>query len=196
MLNKSDISKNKAKYLDLLKTVKREGIMELAEYLENKTDFFTAPASTRFHGSYEGGLCEHSLGVYHNLVTLNEAFHVGISEDSLKITALLHDLSKCLFYEKYLKNVKVDGQWVQEEHYKVRDRAQRFIYASHEQTSLFIAQQFIPITIEEQVSILSHHGGVDKNGLQTDIVSDIYATYELPKYLHFADLIDANQKYE
>ena len=53
----------KEKYLDLLKTVKREGINELINFLE-KSDFFKAPASTRFHGCYEGGLAEHSIKVY------------------------------------------------------------------------------------------------------------------------------------
>ena len=53
----------KEKFLQLLKSVKREGIDELIAFIE-KTDFFTAPASTRFHGCYEGGLVEHSLKVY------------------------------------------------------------------------------------------------------------------------------------
>ena len=53
----------KEQFLELLKKVKREGINELIEFIE-KTDFYKAPASTRFHGSYEGGLVEHSIQVY------------------------------------------------------------------------------------------------------------------------------------
>ena len=56
----------KEEFLNLLKTVQREGIDKLISYLK-KTDFFKAPASTRFHGNYEGGLLEHSLNVYHLL---------------------------------------------------------------------------------------------------------------------------------
>lgn len=56
----------KEEFLNLLKSIQREGIEKLIAYLE-KTDFFKAPASTRFHGNYEGGLLEHSLNVYHLL---------------------------------------------------------------------------------------------------------------------------------
>ena len=62
-LKKKGTIKMKEKFLELLKTVKREGMEDLINFLE-KSDFFKAPASTRFHGNYEGGLVEHSLKVY------------------------------------------------------------------------------------------------------------------------------------
>ena len=46
--------------------IKRKGADKLLEYLK-KSDFFTAPCSTRYHGAYEGGLVEHSVNVYHCL---------------------------------------------------------------------------------------------------------------------------------
>ena len=63
---------NKERFIELLRSTKREGIEKLIDFLE-KTDFFTAPASTRFHSSYEGGLLQHSLNVYDCLAGLGTA---------------------------------------------------------------------------------------------------------------------------
>ena len=182
---------NRERFIELLRSTKREGIEGLILYLDEKTDMFTAPASVRYHGNYAGGLCEHCLNVYDNLVKLKNAFNFNVPDDSIIIVALLHDLAKVNFYEEFERNVKVDGTWVQQKQYKVRDVHNRFVYGSHEQTSVFIATQFIPLSIEEQVSIISHHGGVDQHGLHIDTVSDIYNSYTLPIYLHMADSIDA-----
>ena len=59
----------KEEFIEIFKqTITRPGADALLDYLENKSDFFTAPASARYHGAYAGGLCEHSLNVYHCLV--------------------------------------------------------------------------------------------------------------------------------
>ena len=82
----------KEKFLELLKTVNREGINDLIEFIQ-KTDFFKAPASTRFHGDYEGGLVEHSLKVYeilkHKVETNIEPMNVN--PETLILVPLLHD---------------------------------------------------------------------------------------------------------
>ena len=60
---------DKEQFLDIYKTnITRDGADKLLDFLENKSDFFTAPASTRFHGACEGGLLRHSLNVYECLV--------------------------------------------------------------------------------------------------------------------------------
>ena len=77
--------------------VTRPGSEKLLDWLDHKTDFFTAPASTRFHGACEGGLCMHSLNVYH---ALHDTFFAeGDSEESFAICALLHDLCKANYYK-------------------------------------------------------------------------------------------------
>ena len=84
---------------------------KLLDWLDNKTDFFSAPASTRFHGACDGGLCMHSLNVYH---ALHDGFFTeGESEESYAICALLHDLCKANYYKKGTRNVKNDatGHW-------------------------------------------------------------------------------------
>ena len=191
MLTSVQIENNWDRFKNLLFTVDRPGVLELVKYLENDTDMKTAPASTRYHGNYDGGLCEHCLNVYDNLVAITRALNEDFDASTLIIVALLHDLAKINFYEKYEKNVKVGNEWVKQSAFKVIDKKNRFIYSSHEQTSLFIASMYIDLSIEEQVSILSHHGGVGDKSLHIDTVSEMFSEYRLPKYLHSADLIDA-----
>lgn len=130
MLTEEQIKQNKDKFIELVKSISVEGadINGLISFLEG-SDFFVAPASTQYHGSYVGGLCQHSLNVYSNLLKIVDTFALnktviksvtedGIeveenivkrkySEDTLKIIGLLHDLSKVNFYERYFQNKKI-----------------------------------------------------------------------------------------
>ena len=99
--------------------IKREGADKLLDYLASPgCDFFTAPASTRFHGAYEGGLCEHSLNVYDCLCDymhrdrVRELYGLTCSEETLAIAALLHDVCKINCYKPSFRNVKDEhGVW-------------------------------------------------------------------------------------
>ena len=118
MLSKEDIERNKQEFISLIYSIEREFNKDrLIEWLENKSDFFTAPASSKHHGSYEGGLCDHSLNVYYGLKSIAFSFlsydldqegnaHFKYPEDTFKIVGLLHDISKANYYEKYYRNVK------------------------------------------------------------------------------------------
>ena len=86
---------NKDEIIKLLKTVKRDGIEDLINFLEN-SDFFTAPASTKYHNAFAGGLAQHSLNVYNNLVEITK--DKGFDKESLIVCALLHDICKIYFY--------------------------------------------------------------------------------------------------
>ena len=103
------MKKLKEEFLKILRTVNREGIEDLIKFMES-TDFFTAPASTRFHGNYEGGLVEHSMKVYEILVekVKNSSKKIEVSDDTLKIVALLHDVCKANFYKVDYRNI-IDG---------------------------------------------------------------------------------------
>ena len=69
-----DIKQQKQEYLSLCREqIQREGLEDLLSWLQ-KSDFFSAPASTKFHGAYEGGLCEHSLDVYRMALKAKEAY--------------------------------------------------------------------------------------------------------------------------
>jgi hypothetical protein len=130
MLTEEQIKQNKDRFIELIKSISIEGanLDGLISFLE-KSDFFVAPASTQYHSSFKGGLCQHSLNVYMNLLKIVDTFALehkiikstteeGIeveenlilpkySSDTLKIVGLLHDLSKINFYEKYIQNKKL-----------------------------------------------------------------------------------------
>ena len=96
------MEERKKEFLVLFQTlINREGKDELLDWLEH-SDFFTAPASTRFHGNHEGGLLEHSLNVYHSLVSLLAQANLKdcYSDETVAIVSLLHDVCKVNYYKK------------------------------------------------------------------------------------------------
>ena len=104
---------NKQKFITLLKETNREGIDKLLDFLE-KSDFYKAPASTRFHGAKEGGLLEHSLKVYEILEqkSKNNSANLNVNEDTVRIVALLHDICKTNYYSVDYRNAKNElGDW-------------------------------------------------------------------------------------
>lgn len=202
MISQNDIDFNKNRFINLLKSVNREGVDAFLEYLES-TDFYVAPASSRFHGNFEGGLCAHSLKVYDILVDLVEKHCPDkIDKDSIVLSALLHDLSKINFYEKSSRNKKVYSEhgskhdelgnfdWVSELSYRIKDVNERIIYGNHEETAEFIARQFIQLSMSESVAILHHMGGLASDSV-VEGLSDVYSTYPLAVLLHLADTLAA-----
>ena len=191
MLTDEQIEKNKERYLGLIKSISIEGadIDGLVNWLENKSDFFIAPASTKYHCSYKGGLCEHSLNVYDAIVRLAGSWGYDIPDDSLKVVSLLHDMSKANFYESYFRNVKneVTGQWEKKPECRVRDEGSRFIYGSHELTAEYMVRTFIPLSVEESVAITHHHAGMSFDSTKED-VAPVYNKYPIAVLLHMADL--------
>lgn len=195
MLTNEQVGKNREEYLSLVNSINRQFDKErMIRWLDRGSDFFIAPASTKYHGAYEGGLCEHSLNVYHTLVKLIEITKMlkpelpDFDEDTIKVVALFHDLSKANFYEKYWRNVKdpATGKWEQVQEYRVRDN--RFVFGNHEQTAEYIARSLIPLSQEESVAILHHMGGISFDCTKTDL-SEVFAAYPLAALLHSADLI-------
>ena len=192
-----------ARFCELLRSTEREGIESLIDYLDTKTDFKEAPASTKYHGAKEGGLLEHSLLVYDLMNDMVRSSGADISEDSIKICALLHDISKVNLYEKTVFNKKVynpkgsksDGggrfDWVSTEGYKLVDPENRFVYSNHETNSEFIIRQFIPLHIEESVAVLHHHCSLNYDSISKEVISDIYNRYPIAVFLHSADMIAA-----
>ena len=121
---------NKERFIEIYKEkIKRDGADKLLDFLlSSSSDFFTAPASTRFHGNYEGGLLEHSLNVYDCLCDImkrpriKEVYGIEYSEESIAIAALLHDLCKINFYNVAFRNVKNDmGKWESVPYYTIDD---------------------------------------------------------------------------
>ena len=165
--------------------IKREGSAELLEWLQ-KTDFFTAPASTKFHGACEQGLVMHSISVFKTLVEK----HFDPETDNMEsfaICALLHDLCKAEFYKVSTRNVKNDetGKWEKVPYYAVEDK---FPFG-HGEKSVFLIERFVRLKPAEAVAIRWHMGGFDEAARGGSFaISVAYEKYPLAIKLHLADL--------
>lgn len=153
---------NKERFLDIYRTnIHREGSERLLDFLLSKnSDFFDAPASARFHGSYEGGLLDHSLNVYDCLkdyLTRNrvkETYGLSYSEETIAIVALLHDLCKINCYKKGTRNVKENGQWIQVPTFEYHDT----LPYGHGEKSVYMISGYMRLTREEAFAIRYHMG--------------------------------------
>lgn len=161
----------KEEFLNIFKeNIKRDGAENLLNYLLT-TDFFTAPASTRFHGSHEGGLLEHSLNVYHCLKDYLErerakqVYKMNYSEETIALCALLHDVCKVNFYKTDYRNAKNErGEWEKVPYYTIDDT----LPYGHGEKSVYIISGFMRLSREEAFAIRYHMGfsGVeDKNSI-------------------------------
>ena len=149
--------------------IKRQGSQKLLDYLtSDASDFFTAPSSTRFHGSYEGGLVQHSLNVYHCLVDYlarprtKELYGMDYSEESVALVALLHDICKLNFYTVDYRNTKINGKWESVPYYRIEDN----LPYGHGEKSVYIISSYMRLSREEAFAIRYHMGfsGIeDKN---------------------------------
>lgn len=173
-------------FIDIyLSNIRREGSAELLKWMLT-TDFFTAPASTKFHCACEGGLAWHSVSVYRTLAEK----HFDPEQDSAEsfaIVALLHDLCKAEFYKVSSRNVKNDetGQWEKVPYYSVEDK---FPYG-HGEKSVYLIERFMRLKPSEAMAIRWHMGGFDdavKGGSFSAGVA--YEKYPLAVKLHLADL--------
>ena len=164
--------------------VTREGAERLLAWLST-TDFFTAPASTKFHCACEGGLVLHSLNVYKTL--REKYFEEGDSEESFALCGLLHDLCKANFYKVSTRNVKNDetGQWEKKPFYAVEDA---FPYG-HGEKSVYLIERFLRLKPAEAMAIRWHMGGFDEAARGGSFaISAAYDKYPLAVKLHLADL--------
>ncbi len=186
-----DIEEAQEKFVETFSTyIKRDGAENLLDWLIT-TDFFTAPASSKFHSAYEGGLCVHSLNVFERYKKLlameyGENWTKKISMESVAIIALLHDLCKVNFYRVDYRNVKVDGQWTQQPYYTIDDA----LPYGHGEKSVYIISGFMRLTREEAMAINWHSGGFDdrvRGGSYS--MSDAYYKFPTALIFHTADLM-------
>ena len=181
------LNENKKEFLLLCEDIKRPGISELLKWLET-SDFFTAPASTKYHGSYEGGLCEHSLNVAKTLRLLcGNSDMQNVPLETIYIIALFHDLCKVNFYKKSKRNVKTEDGWVEKDYWEVEEKLP---CGEHADKSIILLQQYIKLLPEEIMAIRAHMGGFDtsvKGG--SFMIGKIFEKSNLAVLLHCADLM-------
>lgn len=170
-MSEQEILQNKQKYLELChKYIHRKGIDELLKYLDSKTDFFTAPSSTKFHLNTPGGLCLHSMNVFEAAMNINKnlllpkqqagesIFAEPLSEESIAIAALFHDLCKCGLYHQAEKWKKDEtGRWVSYTGYDVKDD---FPFG-HGEKSCYIINFYLKLHRDELLAIRWHMGMYD-----------------------------------
>lgn len=182
---------NKERFIDIYKNkISRDGSDRLLSYLcSESSDFFTAPASTRFHGNYEGGLVEHSLNVYDCLCDImsrkriKEKYGIEYSEESIAIVALLHDVCKVNFYNVGTRNVKnEEGRWEAVPYYTVDDA----LPYGHGEKSVYIVSGYMRLTRDEAFAIRYHMGfSADKDNAAN--VGKAMEMFPLAFFLNCAD---------
>ena len=153
----------KDKFLELYNSnINRAGADKLLDYLlSDKSDFFTAPSSTKYHGSHEGGLVEHSINVYNCLKDYlsrektKTLYNMNYSDETIALVSLLHDLCKINFYEVDYRNAKNDkGVWEKVPYYKINDQ----LPYGHGEKSVYIISGFMRLSREEAFAIRYHMG--------------------------------------
>ena len=152
----------RAEFIELYTAnIHREGSAALLDYLEHKSDFFTSPASARYHGAYAGGLCDHSVNVYHCLndylsrERVQELYGLSYSAESIAVVSLLHDVCKIGCYKSGTRNVKnADGKWESVPTFRFEDP----LPYGHGEKSVYIISGFMRLTREEAMAIRWHMG--------------------------------------
>ena len=195
-----------ARFESEMAKVKRPGIDKLMDYIR-KSDFYTAPASTKFHLSCESGLLQHSLNVLDALRGLLQEEQTNedgtkawfytvagtsvaqVKDESVILIALLHDICKVGFYAVDYRNAKNEqGVWEKVPYYTVRDT----LPYGHGEKSVYMIQSFMRLTRDEAFAIRYHmgfSGNEDKNSVGRALemfplalavnVADMEATYYL-----------------
>ena len=165
--------------------IHREGADRLLEWLQT-TDFFTAPASTRYHCACPSGLVQHRVNVYE--VMMEKHFDPETdSAESFALCALLHDVCKAQFYKISTRNVKNEktGQWEKVPYYTIEDA---FPYG-HGEKSVFLIERFVRLKPAEATAIRWHMGGFDDAARGGNFsISVAYDKYPIAVKLHLADL--------
>lgn len=216
-LTQTQIDNNKAEFLSLIERLSatRGNAFDnwdgLVDYLKD-SDFFIAPASSTFHNNYEGGLCEHCLNVYHSMVNMSNMYYTTTNNmpsytwESLAIVSLFHDISKINQYEKQFRNVKEywDGndatrtlytksdeggafRWTTKSSYGKKALKDSYTYGSHEESSVFILQEYIKLNKMEIQAILQHSGQFSQNFNQSKELTYCFTNNMLACMLHLAD---------
>lgn len=163
-----DTMDSKTEFLTIYReNITRKGAGDLLAYLENETDFFEAPASTKFHGAHPGGLVEHSLNVYRRLrsITCRDTATDGNgrmaaeTEESVAVMALLHDICKadCYHVETKRRRNPDSGQWEDYQAYTFRDP----FPLGHGEKSIYIISRYMSLNAAEALAIRWHMGAYD-----------------------------------
>lgn len=172
MISNEQIQKNRLKIISELQSINREGVDELIKYMD-ESGFFTQASSTKYHQSYRGGNAEHSIQVFNALDEMNQKLGLGISQDSIIISTLLHDICKT---DNYIENE--DGTF----RYNINS------LKGHGKKSVNMVSKFIELKEEEKEAIAYHMGAYEKIEFDWNELSQAYRKNKLAYYIHVADM--------
>lgn len=187
-INETEVKDYRELFLEYLTLIKREGMDELTAWItSDKSDFFTAPASTKYHSNIKGGLCMHTVKVFERLRARLPELRVYYPEmtdeqilEKIAIATLFHDLCKVNFYVASTRNVKnEEGKWEKVPCFNIEDQ----MPLGHAEKSLFIVQSFIKIHQDEAAAILAHMG--DMENVAT---SQMFQKYPISLMTHVSDI--------
>ena len=168
--------------------IHRRGITAFLDYLDMETDFFTAPASTKYHGSYQGGLVMHSLEVYAQFLKLAPIYNYDMANsilcESATICTLFHDVCKINTYKESCRNIKDEktGEWKSVPCYVNDDKN---VFGAHGAYSVYLINEYMHLNREETIAIYHHMGAWDIG--KNDNPSKAYECVKLAWLLHVAD---------
>lgn len=155
----------------------------------DSTDFYSAPASTRFHGCQPCGLLDHTLKVAYMVCKLlrTDIWQGKVKLEDAIFVALVHDWCKIDLYESYVRNVKNDktGEWEKQLSYKVKDTPMSCL--GHGVSSMFLAQRFFKLSIDEAAAIRWHMGEYNVADNEMNDLHQANETYPMVQLLQFAD---------
>ncbi len=187
----ADLTALKDKFVSIYKEhITRPGSDRLLEYLlSDSSDFFTAPASTRYHGAYEGGLCEHSINVYECMKDylererVKDTYKLDYSDETIALVALLHDLCKINLYRTSYRNAKNEmGVWEKVPYFEYHDT----LPYGHGEKSVYIISGFMRLTREEAFAIRWHMGFSGEENKNT--IGAALEMFPLALAAHIADM--------
>lgn len=182
---------DRERFIEIFKdNIKREGAEALLDYICGpQSDFFTAPASTRYHNNCRGGLVNHSLNVYDCLrdfltrESVREKYGIDPTDETVAVIALLHDLCKINFYRESTRNVKDEnGVWQKVPYFDIDDK----LPYGHGEKSVYIITGFMRLSREEAFAIRYHMGYSD--GTDARDVSAAFQMFPLAYALSCADM--------
>lgn len=164
--------------------IHRDGIDELIKYIEAR-DFFDAPASSKFHNCFEGGLVDHSINVYDAIIRINNSFELRLKPESMAISALFHDLCKMDFYTKTRRMGRDKwGNRIAQDAYEINE----LMPLGHGEKSVILLERFMQLTPSEMYAIRWHMGAFDsavKGGERS--INNAFNKCPLAVALHMAD---------
>lgn len=193
MLTEDQIKQNKERIVSSLMSTQRNGVENIIENFMFKTDFFTAPASTKYHDDYTGGLADHSLKVMDIMMKFAKQMFgdefLESNKNSIIITSLLHDICKVDCYKESKRNKKINGKWQEVPFWEYENKRP---IAVHGPASTIIIQNFVRLTIEEIMAISWHSGAFNLIGNELSSYMNANEYSPLVYMLHFSDMMSVS----